>query len=174
MKFKPRFSLRTLLLVVTLICPILAWWKYAVTLQYYRTICSQAVAGDLNQRHWQAVSSGSRTQSLPPPSLFGLTSWNDQGPPLGWNVGLILPGGTFRGGSIPDDFEKQLLFNWTRPRGRANNASDETAERNRVVGQFTYYKAIRATSEKCAFCHAANGDIHVGDLIAVAKVTSPQ
>ena len=145
------------------------------TLRYHRAICSQAVAADLNKRHWEVVSSGSKTESLPSASLFGLTSWGETERPPGWSGDLLFPGGTFKAGSVPDEFEKQLLADWTKP--GAKNRDDETAERNGLIGQFAYYKAIRATMDRCAWCHtgaAAGADVHVGGLIAVAKVKTPQ
>ena len=77
--------------------------------------------------------------------------------------------------AISPDEERQLLSDHVDL--RIAPADEEAADRNRMLGPFTYYKAIRVISRQCADCHAnytnvRDGEgLQVGDLMAIAKVT---
>jgi hypothetical protein len=162
-----------MLLAVTLLCVLFAWWHYVDTIRHQRSICEQAIDIELMGIHWRSTQ-GQQFQGLIGQWAKGLT------PDSKIRASFLLPDGNSTDNSTPDAFEKKLITDWSNGGPASNN---EVAERTSLIGRpFTFYKAVRASTNICVQCHAALQPSSVttpvrqlqsGDLIGIAKVVLP-
>ena len=164
-----RFTIRDLLWLVTgvTVVAVLLVWHFTVTRDRQRLIYDQVVATALTTIHWQSLEEAtyrSYTRSMS-------NSFNSQS---ACGITFLLPDGKFKDGTPVDDFERQILADWSKAPILADMPPPETATRGSLMGTFTYYKAIRAESKGCITCHdqsfSGGAPMKLGDIIAIAKV----
>jgi hypothetical protein len=182
MKFRPRFSLRTLFIVVTVIALFL-WWQLYVRRDRQQLICDQFVATSLTGIHSKAMAQRN-SDSVPGAMNFDsliATMTNSFNPKTPCHGSFLLPNGKFRDGTLADDYEKQILADWSKVPTAGAIPPNENRIRNPYLGSFTYYKAIRADNNMCVTCHTVLNQVlgtstvssppmTLGDIIAIAKV----
>jgi hypothetical protein len=166
MKFRPRFSLKMLLLTVTLVCVGLAAWKIYGERQRQRQLCDQLVDKVLLTKHWVA-SADTQLHAITAAMANELTSQ------AGYVSSVLRPDGTFDNGKAADKFEKQILSEWSSTAGSDAPTIPETAEPASLLNRsFVFYKAIRAQQRLCIDCHGqiSNARFEMGDLIGIMKI----
>jgi hypothetical protein len=165
MKFRPRFSLKMLLLIVTLVCIGLAAWKIYGERQRQRQLCDQLVDRVMLSKHWLA-SADNQVRAITAAMANELASQS------GYVSSVLRPDGTFNNGKAPDKFEKQILSEWSSTAGSGAPAIPETAESASLLNRsFVFYKAIRA-QRLCSECHGqlTGTRFEIGDLIGIMKI----
>src|SRR4029079_15859354 len=96
-----------MLLAITLLCVLFAWWHYIDTIHHQRTTCEQALDNELLRIHWQS-SQGKPFQAL-------ATQWaNNLSPNSNVRISFLLPDGTATDNKPPDAYEKNLIANWSK------------------------------------------------------------
>ncbi len=165
MRFRPRFSLKTILLTVTFVCIGLAGWKIYGDRQRQRQLCNQLVDNVLLSKHWIAHESALL-------SPFIAVWANESISQSGYVSSVLHRDGTFDGSKAADKFEKQILSEWLSVPGSAAPAMPETAESASLLNRsFVFYKAIRA-EKTCIQCHSTiqRSKTGIGDLIGIVKI----
>jgi hypothetical protein len=176
--FRPRFSLRTLFILVTIICVALAWNLFERR-ERQRLLCSQLVDKVLVSKHWAADQKSGGYAAFVSQFASELGSQSE------YISSFLHLNGTLDDGKPIDDFEKQILAKWSSVPSTAVPLTSETAESSSLLhGSFVYYQAIRAKQSICISCHsnmlqnmaAATGQptlgtpLKVGDLIGIVKI----
>jgi hypothetical protein len=175
-RLRPRFSVRTLLIFVTLICIGLGWGMHSRR-AHYRQVCVQQLDRVLLTAHWKATQDTENAKELTE-LLAG-----DLGSNLNCATIFLRPDGKFTDGTAADSYEQDLLKSWIGNVAPAQGAPADNADRDSSFGNsFVYYKAIRAT-RICLGCHStmnaqaamASGNLGPaplteGDLIAIGRV----
>jgi hypothetical protein len=175
-RFPPRFSVRTLLIVVTLICTWLGWDVYSRR-AHNRQFCDQELDRVLVATHWKATEDTKETKQL-------AEYWSDElSSRSNCKTAFLMPDGKFTDGAAADSYEQDLLKTWLGTGSPAPGAHSEHVERDTWFGNsFVYYKAIRA-KQSCIQCHsmmsaraaASTGmpvppPLKVDDLMAIGRV----
>ncbi len=151
-----RYSLRTLFVVVTLLCVWFAWENQRERTAVYANVIDYALV----KVHWLA----SETDPVKKEVIGELSRTLQTRSRLRYQ--FLRPDGSFADGSSGDQFEKSLLARFSDMKTNAR----QTANR-RVGGRYIYYQAIRAEAS-CTNCHsnATGGSSAPGDLVAIIKV----
>jgi hypothetical protein len=154
-----RYSLRTLFVVVTVLCVWFAWENRRNRLAVYEDLVDYALV----KVHWVAWESDPQGKELIGEMARTLQTRSR----LGYR--FLRPDGSFSDGSSGDQYEKSLLAQFANTKS-APHYPRETADR-RVGGRYIYYEAIRAKAS-CTNCHsnATGGSSAPGDLVAIIKV----
>src|SRR5262245_40095893 len=105
---RPRFSLRTFFVTITLLVVVFLW-HFKSTRDQQRLICDQAIATELSNIHWKALDSDSRFQTF----NSTLASTFDVQSPC--STTFLLLSGNFSNGATADSFEQGLLADWSKP-----------------------------------------------------------
>ena len=101
----PRFTLQTLFIAVTLIAAFFGWRLWELR-DRQRMICDQTVAYTVSSLHWQAMDQ--KNYQLLDSSLS-----NSLNPNPAYRCVFLLPSGKFRDGTAADNYELQLLGDWS-------------------------------------------------------------
>lgn len=161
-----QFSLRSLLLIVTLLCVYFGWQVSQARLRQ-RTLADQLVDQILVQEHFHAIEANPQINTL----VTSLTSDLTSDTP--YTFGFLLADGTFKDGTTADEFEQQFVRDVSgSPPGKGNNTADTVERRLFGAGPFRYYRAVRA-KKSCLVCHRGLGSspaLAAGDLMAVVKI----
>lgn len=156
MKPNARFTLRSLLIVVTLICTWLGW-RYTNQRVRQRDVCRQLVAAALMSEHLSsAIDDGGSTASV-----MASFSFDVGGPYI---ANFIKPDGTIKGGEGIDRFEEELIGKL--PTTVPDNGADIFFEVQRF-GSYRFYQPIWAGT-KCSACHSP------GSLVAIVRIEVQQ
>ena len=160
---RPRFSLRTFFVTITLLT-VVVLWHVKSTRDQQRLICDQAIATELSNIHWNTIDD-SRFQTF---NSTLASSFNQQSHCI---TTFLLPIGNLSNGEVADAFEQGLLTDWSKPNSGGTPTTADTATRGKPFGSFTYYKAIRADHKNCIPCHSnpASPPMKLGDIIAISK-----
>jgi len=161
---RPRFSLRTFFVTITLLVVAFLW--YFNSTHDKQRLCDQAVATALSNIHWMKLdSAGSQYQAF---SSNLASSFNQESR---CSTSFLMPSGKFLDGTPADFFEQGLLTDWSKPNSGGILSTAEMATRGAPFGSFTYYKAIRADGKNCIICHSnpTSAPMKLGDIIAISK-----
>jgi hypothetical protein len=151
-----RYSLRTLFVVVTVLCTWFAWENRRERLALYQNVIDYALV----KVHWVASETDPQKKEL----IGEMSRTLQTRSRLKYQ--FLRPNGSFADGSSGDQYEKSLLARFSDTKTDARQTADR-----RVGGRRIYYQAIRA-KPSCTNCHSntTGGPSAPGDLVAIIKV----
>ncbi len=157
-----RFSLRTLLIAITVLCVWLAW-RADRERERQRFLCSTVIDNALLSIHWQHVSED-LAAIRPAIAKFAQDLTERQTV----RHTFLRPGDNSNLGVTLNDLEHTLLSDWSSS-GSSVFSEEFLVRKSFFDGSFTYYKAIRARKAMCVSCHQ-NAVSNIGDLIAIVRI----
>ena len=149
-----RFSLRALLVFITVMCVWLGW-RFTNQRLRQRDVCRELVSATLVSLHVVAFEPDPENQM----QMSKLLASFDYRRP--YVTDFILPDGALKSGAAIDDYELELLE--TVAKTKPSNSPSTFYERQ-SLGTYRYYQPIWS-GKNCSICHPP-----AGGLIAVTSV----